>query len=99
MISIKWALLHLEYLATSVRNLHNEDVSASNEEKMAKSYKAPKYGQAFCLQEHVQQIQKMKCFSIVVEWKKNLNFNNVFEEVCSKIFPQVSKTGMTYLFV
>ena len=32
-------------------------MSASNEEKMAKSYKAPKYGQAFCLQEHVQQIQ------------------------------------------
>ena len=36
-------LSHLEYLATAVKNLHNEDVPPCNPEKMAESYNPPKY--------------------------------------------------------
>ena len=91
-------LSHLEYLATAVKNLHNEDVSPCNAE-MADSYNPPKYGPAFYFQNHSQQIRKMRCFLIYNERKKNLNFDDAPAEVCSKIFPQVSKTGMTYLFI
>ena len=50
------ALSHLEYLVTVVKNLHNEDVSPCNVEKMAESHNPPKYGPAFCFQEHGQHI-------------------------------------------
>ena len=68
-------------------------------EKMAESYSPPKYDRAFYFLEHDEQIQKMRCFSIDKERKKNLNFDDAPEDVCSKIFPQVSKSGMTYFFV
>ena len=84
-------LSHLEYLATAVRNLHNEDVSPCNAEKMAESCNPPKYGRAFYFQDHGQQIRRMRCFSKDKERKKSLNFDDASEEVCSKIFLQVRK--------
>ena len=84
-------LSHLEYLATAVRNLHNEDVSPCNAEKMAESCNPPEYGRAFYFQDHGQQIRRMRCFSIDKERKKSLNFDDASEEVCSKIFLQVRK--------
>ena len=62
-------LSHLEYLATAVKNLHNEDVSPCNAEKIADSYNPPKYGRGFYFQDHGQQIRKMRCFSIDKERK------------------------------
>ena len=44
-------LPHLEYLATAVKNLHN-DAPPYNVEKIPESYKPPKYDRAFYFQEH-----------------------------------------------
>lgn len=91
---------HLHYLASFVINMHNSDVPPEPPKVIENSYNPPKLGRAFYFETHGMQVRNVRTFSIdVSNKKKENNFDDKPFDLCTKVFPQVSKKGMTYLFL
>ena len=91
---------HLHYLASFVINMHNSDVPPEPPKVIESSYNPPKLGRAFYFERHGMQVRNVRTFSIdVSNKKKENNFDDKPLDLCTKVFPQVSKKGMTYLFL
>ena len=91
---------HLHYLASFVINMHNRDVPPEPPKVIENAYNPPKLGRAFYFETHGMQVRNVCTFSIdVSNKKKENNFDDKPFELCTKLFLQVSKKGMTYLFL
>ena len=90
---------HLSYLASFVESIHDVDLPAEEPIPIDHTYNPPKFGRAFYFQNDGKQVRKMRKFTIDNQKKDSNNYDDKPEEACNKIFPQVSKAGMTYLFL
>ena len=91
---------HSHYLASFVINMQNSDVPPEPPKVIDNSYNPPKLGCAFYFERHGMQVQNVRTFSIDFSNKKNEDhFDDKPFDLCTKIFPQISKKGMTYLFL
>ena len=90
----------LLYLAF-VKSYHGLDYPAESPIPIEGKYNPEKYGRAFYFTTHGMQVRKMRKFSMDVGKEKKSSTNNYDDtpkETCNKIFPQVSKSGMTFVF-
>ena len=58
-----------------------------------------KFGRAYYFTDHGCQIRKVREFSTDRDREKDVNFDDTLRNLCSKKFPQVSKRGVSYLFM
>ena len=91
---------HLHYLASFVINMHNSNVPTESPNVVENSYNPLKLGRAFYFETHSMHVCNFHTLSIdVANKKKENNFDDKLFDLCTKVFPQVSKKGMAYLFL
>ena len=86
----------LSYCTEFVKVTHLNDVEADPSVPILSSYNPPKFGRAYYFSNHGCQIREMRRFPI-----DGINKTAIFDDApdirCEKRFPQVSKTGSSYL--
>ena len=85
----------LAYLVDTTEKLHINDPHPAPCEKIEGSYNPPKNGCAYYFEEDGHQIRRNMPFTIDKEREKK----KPSDEDCTKIFPRVTKNGVTYLMV
>ena len=91
---------HLHYLASFVINMHNSDIPPEPPKVIENLYNLLKLGRAFYFETHGMQVCNVRTFSIdVSNKKKENNFDDKPFDLCTKVFLQVSKKGMTSIHV
>ncbi|XP_047139988.1 uncharacterized protein LOC124815374 [Hydra vulgaris] len=91
-------LLLIQYCCNFVKKIHISDVEPNNAEVIEGTYNPPRYGRAYYFEKHGCQIRKMRVFSADKSSSNNM-FDDVPSEICNKLFPQVSKKGVSFLFL
>ena len=90
---------HLHFLASFGINMDNNDVPPEPPKVIENSHNPPKLGRAFYFERHGMQVQNVRTFSRdVLNKKKENNFDDKPFDLCTNLFQQVSKKGITYLF-
>lgn len=88
----------ISYCAEFVKICHINDVKADPPVPMLSSYNPPKFGRAYYFTDHGNQVREMRRFPI-----DGVNKTAIFDDApdirCEKRFPQVSKSGSSYLFL
>ena len=92
------ALLLLQYCCKLVLEIHKSDVSENEMVIESKTYNPAKFGRTYHFTEHGCQIGKVRGFSIDQD-REDVNFDDTPQNFCLKKFSQVSKRGMSYLFL
>ena len=95
------ALVLLKYCATFVKEVHLSDVPPAPANPIPGSYNPAKFGRAYYFSTHGQQVRRMRRFPADDESRKprKENFDDVPDIICQKRFPQVSKKGVSDLFL
>ena len=93
------ALLLLQYCSELVLEMHQSDVSEDEIVIESETYNPVKFGRAYYFADHGCQIRKVRGFRIDRDREKDVNFDDTPRNLCSKKFPQVSKRGVSYLFL
>lgn len=88
----------MKYCSAFVKEFHSHDVPPEPAIPIASTYNPPKFGRAYYFTEHGQQVREIRRFPIDNR-KEPANFDNTPDEICCKKFPQVSKKGVSYLFL
>nr|XP_047124683.1 uncharacterized protein LOC124807139 isoform X2 [Hydra vulgaris] len=91
-------LVLIQYCCNFVKKIHFSDVQPNNAEVIEGTYNPPRYGRAYYFEKHGCQIRKMRLFSADKNSNSNL-FDDIPSEICNKVFPQVSKKGVSFLFL
>nr|XP_047137215.1 uncharacterized protein LOC105847614 isoform X3 [Hydra vulgaris] len=86
------------YCCNFVKKIHFVDVQPQNAEVIKDTYNPPRFGRAYYFEKHGCQIRKMRMFSVDKSSNNNL-FDDIPSEICNKLFPQVSKKGVSFLFL
>ena len=90
---------HLSYLTSFVESIHSVYLPSEEPVSIDHIYNPPKFGRAFYFQNDAKKVRKMRKFNIDSQNKDSNNYYDKPDESCKKIFPQLSNTGMTYLFL
>ena len=88
----------IQYCAQFVKRIHDSDVVPIPPEPIPSTYNPAKFGRAYYFHEHGCQIRKMRTFT-ADKTAEHKNFDNVPATLCNKRFPEVSKKGVSYLFL
>nr|XP_047139907.1 uncharacterized protein LOC100198017 isoform X1 [Hydra vulgaris] len=91
-------VLLIQYCSNFVKKIHLVDVPPKKAEVIEGTYNPPRFGRAYYFEKHGSQIRKMRMFSADKSANNNL-FDDVPSEICNKVFPQVSKKGVSFLFL
>ena len=83
------------YCVDFVLAVHCNDISPEPALKIPGTYNPPKYGRAYYFTDHGHQVRQMR--------RGNRKHGQIYDDApdtrCEKRFPQVSKKGMSYLFL
>ena len=88
----------LLYLASFVKSVHALDVPTEAAQPIPLSYNPAKFGTAFYFTPNGLQLRTMRKFTIDGKSKTSSNYDDNPNEYCKKVYPQVRKNGMTFLF-
>jgi len=88
----------LKCCAIKVLQLHQQDTLPDPPCIIPGTYNPAKYGRAFYFTEHGCQIREMRQFSIDSK-ASSVKYDDLPESKCNKIYPQVTKKGVSYLFL
>ncbi|XP_065653453.1 uncharacterized protein LOC136080565 isoform X2 [Hydra vulgaris] len=91
-------VLLIQYCCNFVKKIHFVDVPPKIAEVIKDTYNPPRFGRAYYFEKHGCQIRKMRMFSVDKSSNNNL-FDDIPSEICNKLFPQVSKKGVSFLFL
>ena len=95
--------LFLSYLIRFIINIQKYDISADEPSRIPGTYNPPRYGRGLYFSPRGEQLRCMRKFTIDVinEKKQKKNYDDIpdDENICEKIYPNVSKAGQSYLFV
>ena len=86
-------ILLLCLCSSMVIYIHDHDVPPEQAQLIPRSYNPPQYGRAYYFENHGHQVRQMRKFSI--DSKSGQNFDDYPSVKCEKIFPQVSKRGVS----
>jgi len=94
----EYAKNFLKLLISLRGKIQSKDV-APEEINCIKNYNPPRDGQAYYFNPTGRQLREVRTYSIDLEKKGKINFDDEPEDSCSKMFPTVTKKGTTYLFL
>ena len=90
----------LKHCAEFVLQYHALDIKAEEANPIPMSYNPPKNGRAYYFHPHGCQIRKVRPFSVdKTSTTTPKLYDDLPETVCNKKYPQVSKKGISYLFL
>ena len=92
-------LLLIQYCCELVIETHKSDVSENEMVIESETYNPAKFGRAYSFTEHGCQVRKVRGFNIDRDREKDVTFDDTPQNLCFKKFPQVSKRGVSYLFL
>lgn len=88
----------IKYIAKFVSDIHQNDVIPDEADPIENTYNPAKFGRAYYFHPHGCQLRKMRPFTADKN-AANRNFDDRPASICNKSFPQVSKKGVSYLFL
>ena len=91
-------VLFLEYLNDRVIGMHQNKIAPAPAQPQLNSFNPAKYGIAYYFNRDGKKLRKNRLFT-VNEKGSSQNFDERPANVCNRYFPQVSKRGITYLFL
>ena len=90
-------IMLLSYICRLVAEIHTKNIVADEIKPIPFSYNPARFGRAYYFTEHGMQVRSMRKFSMDDSRKKN--YDDAPTMVCEKKFPNVTKSGSTYLFL
>jgi len=89
----------IDFCCRSEKAIHDLRVPSENPDPIPGTYNPPRDGRAYYFTEHGQQLRQMRSFPIDKEKKKGADDDEEADVQCNKRFPEVSRRGITYLFL
>ena len=84
----------LRYLCQATTDIHQDDIKPETASSIADTYNPPKFGRAYYFNKEGTQIRETRKFEC-----DNSKIGDSSNEACTKKYPQVAKSGSTFLFL